>query len=228
MLEQTAQQRNAFTVSPLLVIGVIFLALLVIEALLVARFWLQLATANTPDGINALILEVSQPLVAPFADAQASAQEVGSFERKTLLAAMAYLVGAVVLALVTMVASSLLTGNEALLRRKRRSSLAHFEHPLIDHSGARLVGTAALSLTPEQATRALKMMGLDRLDTQVFVIPAAGGCIVAAFAAPAGTDAQVPLIGRISATREAMAVRRALRQIETRFQPREVQAGVAQ
>lgn len=228
MNSSPAQARSGFAISPLMVIGVIFVALLVVEALLAARFWLQLATADASDGLTRFILDASHPLVAPFADAQATAQEeVGSFERKTLLAAMAYLVAGAGLIVLTILAGGLLTGNEALVRRHRRSSLQHFDHPLIDNTGARLLDTVSLALTPDQATRALKMMGLDQLDTQLFVIPASGGCIIAAFEGTTSEDGRPSLLGRIGSTREAMKVRRALREIETRFATHPVEVSSA-
>jgi len=213
-----AQQRTGFTISPLLVIGMIFVGLCVIEGLLAARFWLQLAASSTPDGLGALVLDISHPLVAPFTDARAGAQDVGSFDRKTLVAAIAYLVGAVSLTVVTILVGGILTGNAMITRSKRRSSLQHFEHPLIEHSKARLIGTAMLSMSPEEASRALKIMRLDRFDMHLYVIPASGGCIVAAFASSDG-GRQLPILGRIGATREAMAVKRALSAIEQRFHP---------
>ena len=215
MINQPVQQRTSFTISPLVVIGVIFLALVFVEALLAARFWLQLASANASEGLSQVVLDLSKPLVAPFSDAQESARDVGAFERNTLVAAMAYLVGAVILAFLTMLAGGLLTGNEALERRHRRSALAHFEHPLIDRSGARLISTATLPINPEQAARLLRMVHLDCISTQLFVIPASGGCIVAAFAPADGEDG-----GLLASSREAFKVKRALRLIEQRFQTR--------
>lgn len=202
-----------------MVIGVIFVALVVVEGLLAARFWLQLATANASDGITRFVMDATQPLVAPFSNAQATAsQEVGAFERNTLLAAMAYLLAAVGLVIVTLLTGGLLSGNEALTRRHRRSSLQHMDHSLAEHSGARLLGTATLSLSPARATRALKMMGLDQLDTQLYVIPVDGGSVIAAF--EASSDEGPPsLFGRLANRRETMTVMRALREIEARFAP---------
>ncbi len=217
MINQSAHQRTGAGFSPLIVIAVIFLSLIMVEGLLAARFWLQLAAVNAPEGIRTLILDVTRPLVAPFADAQDGAQQVGSFERKTLLAGMAYLIGGVGLTVLTVLAGGLATGNEQILRRRRRSTLHHLEHPLMEH-GSRLLSTATLSLSPGEATRQLRMLRLDNLSAELYVIPAAGGCIIAAFASPANPQTRVPLLGRIASIRESMAIRRGLRSLEHRFQ----------
>lgn len=214
MVSHTAQSRTGFSISPLLVIAAIFVGLLVVEGLLIARFWIQLAASNASDGLQGLVLDLSRPLVAPFTDARETAQEsVGSFDRNTLLAAMVYLLGAVVLALTTMMAGGLLGSSQHFNTRRRRTLLRQLDHPLMEHAGARLLGTASLGMTPEQAARALRILHLDRYDADLYVIPADGGCIVAAFAA-AGNRA---LLRRLVATQETRIVRRALKAMERRF-----------
>jgi hypothetical protein len=219
MIHRSAHPRTSFGISPLLVIALIFLAVLTVEGLLAARFWIQLAAVDAPDGITRAVLDLTHPLVAPFADAQESAQQqVGSFERKTLLAGMAYLIGGVGLTMLTVLTGSLISGRRLLVRRQRRGAMQQMQHSMIDHSGARLLGTATLNISPEQTTRVMRMLHLDCLGAELFVIPAAGGCIVAAFASPETAESHVPLLGRIGATREAIAVRRALRALEERHQ----------
>ena len=213
MVGQSTQQRAGLAISPLVIVAAIFCGLVLIEGLLVARFWIQLATSNASNGLQGLILDLSRPLVAPFSDAGATAQNsVGSFERKTLVAAMVYLVSAVALAVVTMVAGGLLGSRQRLSTRRRRNQLQQIDHPLAEHAGARLIGTASLAMSPSRAARALRMLHLDRYEADLYVIPAQGGCIVAAFASRGA------LARRLTSGQEARSVRQALRNIERRFQ----------
>jgi hypothetical protein len=192
--------------------------LCIVEGLLVARFWFQLAAVNASDGLQAMVLELSQPLVAPFSDPETSAQgSVGSFERKTLLAAMVYLIVGVAMAVTTMLAGGLASGAGLVSTRRRRNVLQHLEQPALNHSAARLLGTVSLNLSPDQAMRALKMMHLDRFGAELYVIPVSGGSVIAAFAG--SSKGHWPLLGRLDSTREAIALKRAFRNIERRFQP---------
>jgi hypothetical protein len=218
MLGQSTRQTSHFTLSPLLVIGAIFAGLLVIEGLLVARFWVQIAATNASEGLHGLVLDLSAPLVAPFTDAQSRAEEsVSSFDRNTLVAAIVYLAGAVLLTVVTMALGGLSSGTDFLSTRKRRSLLKQFDHHMIEYSGARLVATASVSLSAGQASRALRMIRLDRFGADVYVIPVEGGSIVAAFAGIGSAAIPLPFLGRAAAMRERFVLRRALRAVEQRF-----------
>jgi hypothetical protein len=219
MISHSTQRRPEFTVSPLLVIAVIFTGLCIVEGLLLARFWLQFATVSAPDGIHGLVLDLTRPLVAPFEDAQSTAgASVGTFDRETLLAAMAYLLGAVALATVTILIGGLVSGRHLVDRKKRRVALQELDHSLGDHSAARLLGTASLSMSPAQATRALRMLHMDRSGFDFYVIPVSGGSVIAAFATTEGR-AHWPIVGSVSHRREAIAVKRTFQTIERRFRP---------
>jgi hypothetical protein len=196
----------------------VFIALCVIEGLLAARFWIQLAAVHASDGLREWVLDLTHPLVSPFADARDQAQDsVASFERGTLLAGMAYLIGAVVLIVVSLLLSGFLNGREAISIRRRRTALQQFQHPLVTHAGPRLIATAFVGLNASQTTRALRMLRLDQLKTDLHVIPAERGSVIAAFEPADALPSAWRAIKRTTTGGEAACVRRALRALERRF-----------
>ena len=224
MIGHTAQARPGFSISPFVVIGAIFFGLCVVEGLLAARFWLQFATAGAPDGVRGLVLDTTRPLVTPFADAHARAGDsAGFFDRRTVLAAMAYFGGAIILVMATAIAGGLRSGSDVLDREWLRRLLQAPHHYSPEHSGARLLVTATLSMSPFQATRALHMLHLDRSRLNLYVIPVSGGSVIAAFV-PRELRANWPIIGSIVYRRELHLVRRIFRAIELRFRPRDAHA----
>jgi hypothetical protein len=116
-----------------------------------------------------------------------------------------------------MVGGGLSSGNNFLSTRKRRSLLRQFDHNLIEHTSARFVGTASIMMTPAQATRALRMLRFDRFGADLYVIPVAGGSVLAAFAGVGSGNVPWPLMGRLAAFREEFVLKRALRSLERRF-----------
>jgi hypothetical protein len=208
-------------ISPALVLGLILVALGVVEALLVARFSLQLFASAASEGLGALVLDVSRPLVAPFSTESIGPRSVGWVDRGALLAAAVYLAGALCLMVVTAMAGGLLAGKNVLANRRRRADIAR------PRQATRLVATASLGLAPDQATRALRLLRLDRLNADLFVIPAEGGCIVAGFIDTSSAGGLVGF-GGVRKNREANAIRHALKQIEDRFGAPQAQRAVVQ
>ncbi len=219
MASNSAQVRGSSPISPLLVVGVIFAAVATIELLLMARFWLLLASVDASSGIQAFVIDVTRPLVSPFSDAGQSVEKsVGTFERRTLLAGMAYLLGGAGLAVIAMTVGGLLSGRDALTTKQRRHTLASFGAPgAFTPAGTHLLTSASLRLTPSQARRALNMLHLERFNADFVVIPAEGGCIVAAFTGP-GAQNRWPVFGRFASRRDTRLLNAALRAIQSRFE----------
>jgi hypothetical protein len=212
MLRESAHPRISPAISPAFILGIILLGVCVIEALLVTRLWLFLAAVDASEGMSVVVLDLTAPLVAPFSEEPIRPSQIGSLDRGALIAAGVYLAGAVGLMALTMLARVLLAANTYAGNHLRRGRLLR-----TPHAGTRLLGTASLNLSPRQAVRALRLLRLDRLSAELFVIPAAGGCIVAAFGNQ-GAGSGLPVLGRLRANQDAVAVKRAFRQIEQRFQ----------
>ena len=225
MVTHSHRQRAGGAISPLFTIAVVFIALVVIEGLLAARFWIQLATVNASDGLRQSILDVTQPMVAPFAGAGDQAGDsVASFERGTLLAGMVYLIGALGLVIVSFLFNGFQNGRQALSLRSRRNALQQFNQPLITHDGPHLITTAFLGLDASQTRRALRMLHLDQLDADLHIIPVHQGSMVAAFERPGTEPASWRAIRRTISAGDAACVRRSLRALERRFHPIAVSA----
>jgi hypothetical protein len=201
------------TISPLFFVALIAIGLAVIESLLLARFWLQAGAASASDGAGALIMDASRPLVAPFSDQTARAQDVGRLDGGTLIAALVYFAVGAALAVLTGTVAAVLTGARYVIKPRR---VVDWRNPLPKPAGTDLVNVASLTLTPEQARRALRRLRLERSGPEFHVIPSADGCVVAAFAGrQAGS--RVPGLGRLVAGRQAAAVKRAFRAMEHGF-----------
>ena len=216
------QARHESHFSPLILVGVIFAAVCAIELLLFARFWLQLTSVSDSGGILRLVLDLSRPLVAPFSDASATVEKsVGRFERSTLVAGIAYLLGGAGLASLAMVVSGLATGQEFFSIRRRRHALSTFAQlPGAFHNGAHLLTSEYLRLTPDQARRALNMLQLSRVHADLVIIPAQGGCVVAAFV-DSDSAARRTIVSRFTSLRDGRVIRSSLAAIQTRFAPQE-------
>jgi len=199
------------------VLALIFATLFVVEGLLLARFWLQMAAANASDGLTALVMDASRPLIAPCTGGAVETREVGWFDCRTLIAALAYLGAGAGVAAVVGALTLVFSAGRAVTRPRRRAHL-HLNQTRSERASGRLLDIVSLGMKPSQASRALTMLNLERLHADLHVIPTADGCIIAAFAR-AHPASRLPVIGSLQSARNTIAVHRAFRAIERRFAP---------
>ena len=209
-------------VSPLLVVALVLVTLVVVEALLAARFWYQVNAEETSGGgLSGTVMDVSAELVTPFEGISAAEDDpLGNVERSTLIAAVGYVLVAIALVALTVMITGFVAGKSkmSLLGRRaafRESTEHRIDFPPLTHD---LKDTVQLRLTPQQTARVLRKLRVDRFRAEIVIIPAESGSMIAVFD---DADGAPWSIGEsVQSIRESMALNRILKTLARRFPPR--------